>query len=102
MTNQAAPRVTSDVIEGLAKGLAEQAKISLDEAHRVLKVLHVEKLDENVQAFHGIMSDQKAVNALGLSHSAAQESLRVANVSAITVENLRMAIKPKAMRSICV
>lgn len=102
MSSLESPRVTKDVIEGLAKGLAQEAKISLDEAHRVLKVLHVDKLEENVQAYHAIMSNEKAVNALGISHSHARDALQVASTASIKVENLRMAIKPQRLNSIAV
>ncbi|GEM_PF-4552316 len=102
MDSKKALRVTTDVIEDLAKGLAAEAKIGIDEAHRVLKVLHVEKLDENIQAYHSVMSNPSMVNALGISHAHARENLKVADVGMVTVANLRMAIKPISAASIAV
>lgn len=97
-----APRLTQRHINSLAEGLAEKAGITVDQAHSVLKVMHIHKLEENLQAYHAIMSDQKSVNALGLSQNFAKEALRVARPDTVTVANLRIAIKPSLAASVAV
>jgi hypothetical protein len=84
--------VTQEQINSLAGDLARAAGITQTQALKVLDVMHVGKLNENLVAHQAIMSDEKMLNALGISHGAAKESLGLS--SAINLENLRVAIKP--------
>lgn len=85
---------STDHGQSLARELAEAARISEDKAKTVLEVLHVDKLQENLDALGRVLEDSAAVNVLGLSGSATKELTTVARGSGITIDNLRVGIKP--------
>jgi hypothetical protein len=86
----------------LASELAAATGITEEQAMAVLKVMHVDKLDENMAAHHKVMSDPLAVNALNLSRDAATSSLAVSRPESVTLGNLRMGIKPTGVGGILV
>lgn len=86
----------------LARELADAAGITPEQAMSVLKVMHIDKLEENMASHRKIMSDLSAVNALNMSQAAAKASLDVSRAEAVTLKNLRMAIKPKGIGGIAV
>jgi len=94
--------ITDRHIRSLSDELAKAAGITSEQAHRVLSVLHIDKLDENLSAMQEIMQNPMAVNALGLSHRDAAERLTVANASSVTLENLRVGVKPSGISGILV
>jgi hypothetical protein len=94
--------ITQDHIVAVANALAEAAGISPDQAMKVLDILHVGKLNENVVAIQHIMSDELATNALGLSREEAETRLAVASPDAFTLDNLRLAVKPTGLAGIMV
>lgn len=104
MSNYKAPAriVTERHIKSLSDELAKAAGITSEQASKVLSLLHIEKLDENVSAMHDILQNQSAVNALGLSHRDAAERLNVTSAVAVTLANLRVGIKPTGIGGIMV
>jgi hypothetical protein len=88
--------------DSLTQELAEKAGIDVEAASRVLEILHIHKLDENLTALHGVLSDEKAVNALGLSRDTAARTREELSTSAVTLENLRVAVKPVGLSGIMV
>jgi ribosomal protein L22 len=85
---------TSKDVERLARALAKEADISTEQAHKVLQILHVDKVAENLDALQRILQDEKASNALGLSRKRAQTAARGLTPSRITLDTLRVGIKP--------
>jgi hypothetical protein len=94
--------VQDDDISNVAGELAKAADISEDQAHRVLKALHIDKLNENLEAVQEIANNEKAVNALGWSQSTAREVSEVLTRGSFSLENLRVGIKPSGMVGIIV
>lgn len=89
-------------IRDLTDQLAKEAGITEKQARTVLKTLHIDKLPENLGSMYGILSDPKAVNALGMSHEAAGIMLRDLNPENISLQNLRVGIKIPSGSSIIV
>ena len=94
--------VTKEHIERLANELARAAGITPEQALKVLDAMHVNKLNENMVAHRAIMSDQKAVNALGMSQNAARDALELSSPDMLKLANLRVAIKPMGHAGIVV
>jgi len=94
--------VTDRHIQSLSDELAKAAGITPEQAHKVLSLLHIDKLDENFSAMHDILQNKSAVNALGLSHRDATERLKVASATSVTLANLRVGIKPTGISGIIV
>ena len=88
--------------KSLARELAEAAGISEGDAMSVLKVLHIEKLEENVSAHREIMSNPAMVNVLNIPKAQVSELQALGTNDAMSVKNLRLAIKPQAMSGIMV
>lgn len=88
--------------DSLTQQLAEKAGIEYDAAARVLDILHIHKLDENMTALHNVLSDDRAVNALGMSRESAAQTREVLSAKAVTLENLRVGVKPEGLAGIVV
>lgn len=84
-------------VDGLAEELAEAAGITPAQARKVLKVLHADKMVENSQALQRILGDPLAVNALGWGQDHAAELSKLASPRNVSLENLRIAVKPAKM-----
>jgi hypothetical protein len=93
---------TAEHQDRLTNELAEKANIDVEAAARVLEILHIHKLDENLTALHGVLSDEKAVNALGLSREHAANTRNALGARAVSLENLRIAVKPEGLAGIMV
>ena len=85
--------VTREHVSGLADQLAKAAGITAAQAGKVLEVLHIGKLNENMVAMHDLLQNQHAVNALGLSHDDAQKRLAGLSSANVTLANLRIGVK---------
>lgn len=86
--------VTKDVVSRLTQELAEGAGITPAQASKVLRIMHLDKLDENILAIQGILNNEQARNALGISSDEAKARLTVASARAVRLDNLRLGIKP--------
>jgi hypothetical protein len=85
--------ITQKHVQSLAQELAHAAGITTEQANKVLEVLHVNKLNENVVAMHELLSNEKAVNALGLSGAHAKDRLSALAPEALTLSNMRLGFK---------
>ena len=86
----------------LVQELAEKADIEIAAAERVLELLHIDKLDENLVALHRVLGDEKAVSVLGMSLEGASRVRETLGPSAVTLENLRVGVKPEGLNGIVV
>jgi alkylated DNA nucleotide flippase Atl1 len=86
----------------IARELAKAAGITPEQAKKVLDVMHVGKLEENLVAHRAIMSDRVAVNALNLSQTDAKRRLGLARGEMLSLKNLRMGFKSKDLAGIMV
>lgn len=86
----------------LAEELAVKADIDVKSAQRVLEILHIGKLDENLVALHRVLDDTQAVNALGMAQDTARRTAETLGTEAITLDNLRIGLKPEGLSGIMV
>lgn len=94
--------VTEDVISSLTQELAEGAGITPEQASKVLSIMHLDKLDENMVAINSLLHNEQARNALGISNDEAKARLRVTTSNAVRLDNLRLGIKPAGVFGILV
>lgn len=85
---------SSDPGQRLAGELAKAANITEEKALRVLQVLHLDKLSENLDAIGRVLADPAAVNVLGLGVAARRELGSIAQGTSVSIENLRIGVKP--------
>jgi hypothetical protein len=84
-------------VERIAGELAREAGISNEQAHKVLELLHVSKVAENLEALRRVVGDEKAVNALGFSQAGAENLTRYLDEHEIALSELRVGLKPPHM-----
>jgi hypothetical protein len=94
--------VSDEDINRVAQEMAEAVGIEADAARRVLELLHVDKLNENLAAMDRILSDREATNALGMSHEAAAQLRQTLAAEGFRLENLRLGIKPAGQQGLVV
>jgi hypothetical protein len=88
------PMISNKDIERLAQELAEHAGLTVPEAMRVLQVLHVDKVCENADALHKVLSNDVTSRALNISEAARIELLHAASPQGFTLQNLRVGVRP--------
>lgn len=81
-------------IDDLTNQLAQEAEITFGQARKVLDLLHIDKLNENLQSMQAILNDEKAVNALGLSRELAHVRLQEMAATKGDLRQFRVGIKP--------
>jgi hypothetical protein len=82
------------MIDALAQELATEAKIDVAKARRVLDILHVHKVEENLNGLVSLLSNPVAVNALGMAQDQALQIRDAYGKFTLSLKNLRIGIKP--------
>src|SRR4051812_9533501 len=85
--------ITRKHIDTMARELADAAQITPQQAQKVLEILHINKLNENVVAMRTILENESSVNALGLSHAEARSRLQELQPENFTLKVMRVAFK---------
>ena len=92
--------VTEEHIQSIAGELAAAANITLQQARRVLDLLHLDKLVENISTMKHLLADEQATNALGLSREDVALRRKVVTPSSFKLDNLRVGIKPRGVAGV--
>jgi len=85
--------VTKKHIDALATELAKSAGITSAQAMKVLDILHISKLNENLVAMRDILKNEKSVNALGMSHAEASQRLQDLSADKLRLKDMRLGFK---------
>lgn len=94
MVEQQEPFLSEDDIQAIAREIADGAGISTAQARKVLELLHIDWVNGNIEALRTIAQDSTAQRVTGLSQEAARELAELSSSTRVSLDTLRIAVKP--------